>query len=310
MPTYEHAPFLVLDESGHPAPGAIGSFYAREDDTFSLPLDITDTSDVPIPNATANDLGVVGGVKTDRIVVVFKSGSLPPFEMVSTQGILDLLDEQADFTDQVMSDLQTYIAENPSALPTEGRALGRLLALNSELLPEWQDPTVGASGDWSTLANKPETFPPSGHSHTSTQVSDSTVVGRAVMTASDAAAAREAIGAGTGNGTSNLTLGTTSGTAAPGNHTHTATATTFTPAGGITATNLQDAVVQAAALGGGGGSATMPAGNVIEIKYTGGAYPARGTQATGTVVYWVGPVQPTIGGLYAVAGTDRWLVTS
>lgn len=39
-----------------------------------------------------------------------------------------------------------------------------------------------------------------GHTHTASQISDSTTVGRAVLTATDAAAARTAIGAGTGNG--------------------------------------------------------------------------------------------------------------
>lgn len=39
-----------------------------------------------------------------------------------------------------------------------------------------------------------------GHTHTASQISDSTTVGRAVLTAADAAAARTAIGAGTGNG--------------------------------------------------------------------------------------------------------------
>lgn len=51
------------------------------------------------------------------------------------------------------------------------------------------------------------------HTHVSTDILDSTAVGRAVLTAADAATARNAIGAGT----SNLTLGTTSTTAAAGN---------------------------------------------------------------------------------------------
>ena len=54
-----------------------------------------------------------------------------------------------------------------------------------------------------------------GHSHTSTQISDSTAVGRSVLTAADAAAARAAIGAGT----SSLTIGTGAGNAMAGNKT-------------------------------------------------------------------------------------------
>ncbi|MGE4428793.1 MAG: hypothetical protein AB7G37_20245, partial [Solirubrobacteraceae bacterium] len=57
---------------------------------------------------------------------------------------------------------------------------------------------------------------PSSHTHTASQVSDSTSTGRALITAADAAAARSAIGAGT----SNLTIGSTGTTAAAGNHTH------------------------------------------------------------------------------------------
>lgn len=56
----------------------------------------------------------------------------------------------------------------------------------------------------------------SSHSHVAADVTDATTVGRAVMKASDAAAARAAMGAGTGNGTSNLAIGTTSTTALRG----------------------------------------------------------------------------------------------
>lgn len=70
-------------------------------------------------------------------------------------------------------------------------------------------------GTWSTPAG-------GGGTVTSANITDATTVGRNVLTATDAAAARSAIGAGTGNGTSNLTLGTTSSTAAAGNHVHSA----------------------------------------------------------------------------------------
>lgn len=55
------------------------------------------------------------------------------------------------------------------------------------------------------------------HTHTASQISDSTVTGRSVLTATDAATARTAIGAGT----SNLTIGTSSGTAKAGDYTPT-----------------------------------------------------------------------------------------
>lgn len=53
------------------------------------------------------------------------------------------------------------------------------------------------------------------HTHTSSQITDSTVTGRAVLTAASAASARSAIGAGT----SDLALGTTGTTAMAGNKT-------------------------------------------------------------------------------------------
>lgn len=56
-----------------------------------------------------------------------------------------------------------------------------------------------------------------GTSVTSDQITDATAVGKSLLKAADAAAARTAIGAGT----SNLALGTTASTAAAGNHTHT-----------------------------------------------------------------------------------------
>ena len=43
--------------------------------------------------------------------------------------------------------------------------------------------------------------------------------------------------------------------------------------------------------------------------YANGQYPVRGTVPAGTVIWWMGPVRPVIGGAYAVGGTDLWLVT-
>lgn len=64
---------------------------------------------------------------------------------------------------------------------------------------------------WTEVTGKPSVFPT-----TAANVTDATTTGRSVLTATDATAARTAIGAGT----SSLALGTTASTAAPGNHTH------------------------------------------------------------------------------------------
>lgn len=71
-----------------------------------------------------------------------------------------------------------------------------------------------AAVTWDSLVGKPAAYPPEAHTHPVAQISDSTAVGRSVVTAADAAAARAAIGAGT----SNLAIGTTSTTAKAGNY--------------------------------------------------------------------------------------------
>ncbi|AER47669.1 head fiber protein [Mycobacterium phage Dori] len=78
---------------------------------------------------------------------------------------------------------------------------------------------------------------------TAANITDSTAVGRNVLTATDQAAARTAIGAGT----SSLAIGTTASTAAAGNHSHTATQVTATPVGGGSATTVQGILAELAA---------------------------------------------------------------
>lgn len=165
----------------------------------------------------------------------------------------------------------------------------------------------GATVTWSTLGGKPDTFPSSPHSHVRAEIEDITVLMRNMLGAVDAATARGIIGAGTGNGTSNLALGSTSTTAAPGNHSHSAAQVPFTAAGGITATNVQQAIQQAATMGGSGG--TSDPGYMFERAYTSGAWPVRGV-ATGRCV-WAGPVAagpPPSGGSYSQPG-DKWELT-
>lgn len=68
---------------------------------------------------------------------------------------------------------------------------------------------------WTALPYWDDQSAPAVHTHTASQISDSTAVGRSVLTAVDAAAARTAIGAGT----SSLVIGTTGTTAMAGNKT-------------------------------------------------------------------------------------------
>ncbi|WP_419884835.1 hypothetical protein [Paenibacillus sp. B-A-8] len=78
---------------------------------------------------------------------------------------------------------------------------------------------------------------------TAANITDATTVGRNVIKAVDAAAARTAIGAGT----SSLALGVTAATAAAGNHVHAANTITATAIGPGTATNVQGILAELAA---------------------------------------------------------------
>jgi hypothetical protein len=146
---------------------------------------------------------------------------------------------------------------------------------------------VSGGGDgsttWTTLAGKPSTFPPSGHTHPRSEISDATTVGRAVMGAVDAQAARAAIGAGTGSGTSNLVLGTTGTTAAAGNHTHAQYVDS------AQAATIADERIAASGGTGGGGS-------ILVWRYSSGAYPTLPATAPAGValVHAMGPVAPSI----------------
>jgi hypothetical protein len=82
-----------------------------------------------------------------------------------------------------------------------------------------------------------------GHTHTATNITDSTTVGRAVLTAVDAAAARTAIGA--------VVIGTTGTTAAAGDHTHLAIGITDSTATGRSVLTAASAAAARTAIGAG-----------------------------------------------------------
>ena len=92
---------------------------------------------------------------------------------------------------------------------------------------------VGPPGTttWAGITDKPLTFPPDAHSHTSAQIVDASTIGRSILMATDAASARTAIGAGTSSfsgayadltgkptlgSAAALDVGTTTGTVAAG----------------------------------------------------------------------------------------------
>lgn len=109
--------------------------------------------------------------------------------------------------------------------PEDGKTYGRSNAA-------WVQVTSGGGGGSGTVQSVNEVTPDeegnvtltpadigaanASHTHLSTQISDSTAIGRNVLKATTEAIARGAIGAGT----SDLAIGTTATTAAAGNHTH------------------------------------------------------------------------------------------
>lgn len=141
----------------------------------------------------------------------------------------------------------------------------------------------GTTATWSTLEGKPSTFPPSGHTHFRSEISDATVLARQILGALTPQDVRALIGAGTGNGTSNLVLGTTATTAAPGNHAH---------AQYVDSAQAADIADDRIALSGGGSGG----GSIMAWIYRSGAYPALpASQPLGLqLILAKGPVAPSV----------------
>lgn len=138
--------------------------------------------------------------------------------------------------------------------------------------PTTYTPTTGTTAGTAAAGNDPrlsDARTPTAHTHPATAISDSTTVGRSVVTATDAAAARAAIGAGT----SSLALGTTNGTAKAGD---------YKPS-----------------------YADLPAGSTLTVYYN-TSWPARPTPRTDITVQWIGGTDatPPTGG---VSNVDVWI---
>lgn len=123
---------------------------------------------------------------------------------------------------------------------------------------------------------------PLAHTHTAANISDSTTVGRSVLTAVDAAAARTAIGAGTGS--SNLVLGTTAGTAKDGAYQPTAANISDATVTGRSVLTAIDAAAARTAIGAGTGTSNLTIGTTSSTAKAGDYAPPTATTAvSGTV---------------------------
>ena len=275
--------------------GGSGQVFAVADTTFATPLTVLLEGNVSASTVEVSTIGLTPPFSVeDHAEVVFKSGP-DVVRLASLGGLVERAEAAAAAAAASRAAAEGVAAtvENAPAILPPGGSYGDMLVRGAaEHTGEWAPAPTGGGGGGALPADYPSSwpsqFPPTAHSHTVSAITDATSVGRSLMTAADAQAARAAIGAGTGNGTSNLTLGTTSSTAAPGNHVHDAGSVTYTPSGGITATNVQAAIAQAATLGG-GGTATATS---IDVVYASGAYPTQpATPPAGAKVRrFLGPV--------------------
>ena len=180
--------------------------------------------------------------------------------------------------DARLSDARTPTAHNHNA--TE---------VNAGVLAIGRVPT-GTTGDTVALGDHTHTLGALGaaaatHSHTASQVSDSTAVGRSVLTATDAAAARTAIGAGT----SSLALGTTGATAKAGD---------YQPA----AANISDATTV--------GRSVLTAADAAAVRVAIGAGTSNLALGTTGSTAKAGDYQPTAANISDSTATGRSILTA
>ena len=316
MPIQTFSGINVYDEQGNPAPGAVGNFYALSDTTYSTPLPATDLYGLPtIP--TANSRGKLPGLRVDHTepAVVFKSGEFVQ-ELISIEGVLAsstaatvAVDAIPERVEQAVDEALNEVLVEQGNIPTGGTT-GQVLTKNSGADRDvvWSDPTGGSGSgmtsysDVVALPGYPTGgFPSAPHSHTASQISDATSIGRSLMTAADQQTARAAIGAGTGNGTSNLVLGTTGSTAMPGNRVFSDAEITAAANGSLPAGTVRS---QLAALDSRPSGGT---GAVYEWRYASGAYPALPSAKPSGIqrVQAYGPVQPTSIPSWIGTGTNQ-----
>lgn len=183
-------PFIV--KGGYASlDGHYGPYKTVEDALFNIPHEdraIGKTVGV-IQENTIVEYQFKNGIENSDLVLKIKGG-----------------DDQETVTWESISGKPTIIAEGGTA----EEARNKIGAGTSNL-------TIGTSSTTAAAGNHTHTqYAPTSHNHTAANISDSTIIGRSVLMAADAAAARTAIGAGTGN--SNLTIGTTATTAKAGNY--------------------------------------------------------------------------------------------
>lgn len=234
-------------------------FFLEGDATFSTPQELWDYAGVSLgASLTSNDIGYCVPFVTDAsTALVVKAGEYVD-HLESIQGVREDV--------EAARDAALAAAAAAGALAAAGSGAGGI----SGAPPEW-----------------PTTFPPSQHSHRTTDLvkpDGTTPLASLILTllaAADAQSARAAIGAGTSSQV--LVIGTQPGQVAAGDHLHSQY---------MTQTQVQTLIAQS----GGGGSAF--GSNIWGIAYVSGAYeavPAHVTFANGYRFLLVaGPVPYTV----------------
>ncbi len=219
--------------------------------------DLSGTADAPTVPGLASKLSTSQLGVADGVASLDSSGKIPSGQLALTFPVTSVASKTGDVA-LVKADVgldnvdNTSDANKPISSATQTALNGKASTTHSHAISDVTNLQVGldAKADQATTYTKAEVDSALGgkastsHTHTASEVSDTTVTGRALMTAADAATARTAIGAGT----SNLALGTTGTTAKAGDYVPawtevTSKPSTFTPSAHVhpisDVTNLQ-----------------------------------------------------------------------
>lgn len=237
--------------------------YDIADTSFATPLNLTDpTTGVSMGTTlTASDDGFFPDFQAPGHTQVIAVSGVYRTPLTSLYGlVLSLLPDPSGEDDglRVVTQSGEYVLTDTidSGVPDPATGSpGEALVVAEDGTLTYSPIAAGGTPDWDAVLNKPATFPASTHTHLAAEISNSSNLGRAVLSAADAPSMRVLIQAAPNTTVSFPGFGTTASTAAPGNHSHPASTMPFTPTGALNSTNVQAAIEEAATLGGAGGVA-------------------------------------------------------
>lgn len=261
-----------------------------QDWTYAVSFNLTDAKadsfSIEVGEGQTVDLTTVTPVATGNGTMIVRGAGVPDVEGVENGRVLILVDGEPQWGAAPGGGPGGPISPDDIAgATTVGKAVltGDQAAARS---------AIGAGTSNLALGTTSSTAKAGDYQPTAEQISNATTVGRNVLKATDAAAARTAIGAGT----SSVVVGTGAGDAKAGNYQPTAANISDASA---TGRNVLTAASQAAARTAIGAAAAadlasvsptidnLPAGSVIRVFYTGSAWPTRPTARGDVSVEWI-----------------------